>query len=178
MWKIVGSQPHTSLTQTNVNAGCAVSEEDPPLSLSLSLSLSLQALECLLHNILRMMLYRILTENRNKQRIFMLTKDQLNQCVELVKDFHECFVKIPHFCTVSSFVAKCGFTILIHYKNAKVKSGSERSSHVRKKFGKQKSTGKIIMITFRDQKGMIYRHVVLDKKINGKKLRVDSQYYL
>ncbi len=34
------------------------------------------------------------------------------------------------------------------------------------------------MITFWNQKGMIYQHVILNKKINGKKFRADSQHYL
>ncbi len=117
--------------------------------------LSTWALECLLH-ILRMTLYQILTQDLNTWQAsltrvpYMLTKKQLNQRVQLEKDFLKRFDKEPTFLDGA---ITCDETWIHHFD-----SPSKRCSEIWKwkelphwkNIQQQKCASKIRMITFWD----------------------------
>ncbi len=101
---------------------------------------------------------------------------QLNQRVKLAKDLLKRFDEDPTFL---DYIITCD-KMWIHHFHAPSKHKNAiwklKEQSCWKKVQQSKSAGKIMMITFWGQK-MIYQHIVLNKKINDKKLLVDSQYY-
>ncbi len=163
--KNVGSWPRTSLTKTNMNTVQTVVGEDPHLSA--------RAFECLL-NISRMTCHQIPNENLNIRQVlstwvpYMLTREQLNQRVALGKNFLKCFGKNPTFLNCIIMCDK----MWIHHFDPPWKHEKEiwkqKEQPCWKKVCQEKFVGKIIVITFWYQKGMIYQHVIPNKKISNK----------